>query len=148
MRKNRICVRSEFHVEILRDYPFPADFFLFFVLCLLLLVMESPRVSLIVRADGEIHKRYVEHSGGYLYVIGNLKSKKKESTVYFNLYCRDVLFVSEKKGKGSSGGSKKRLLIFSGSFLFFFFFGYLFGCLLVCCIFERAKNLLYFVILR
>lgn len=74
----------------------------------LLLVMESQRVSLIVRADGEIHKRYVEHSGGYLYVIGNLKSKKKESTVYFNLYCRDVLFVSEKKGKGSSGGSKKR----------------------------------------
>lgn len=74
----------------------------------LLLVMDSQRVSLIVRADGEIHKRYMEHGGGYLYVVGVLKSKQKDKSLYFNLYCRDVLFVSEKKGKGSSGNSRKR----------------------------------------
>lgn len=73
----------------------------------LLLLFKDQRVSLIVKGESDIHKAYLRHPGEYVYVVGVLKPKSKDGRVYYNLYCRDVLFVFEKKGKGCSGAGKK-----------------------------------------
>jgi len=71
------------------------------------LIFKDQRVSLIVKADSDIHKEYLNHPRQYVYVVGVMKSKSKDGHVYYNLYCRDVFFVNEKKGRSGSVANKR-----------------------------------------